>query len=125
MASNANAQRLTAAEGRALLAKKKPSKYHAKRVYVDGIGFASQREANRYCELKLLAKLGKVSDLQMQKAFEVTLNGVRCFKWLADFYYLDAKCARVIEDAKGFPTPVYKLKKKIIEAVYKIQIVEV
>lgn len=41
------------------------SKYHSRRVSVDGIVFDSQREAQRYCELKLLEKKGKISQLAL------------------------------------------------------------
>ena len=48
------------------------------------------------------------------------------FTYYADFRYLDAETGRtVVEDVKGVATPVYKIKKKIIEASYRIEIVEI
>lgn len=37
----------------------------------------------------------------------------------------DERGARIVEDVKGFKTPVYRLKKKLVEALYGIQIREV
>jgi hypothetical protein len=60
--------RMTAAEYRADSAKpKKPSKYRNVPVTVDGIRFASKREAAYYCELKLREKAGEVSGLSLQR----------------------------------------------------------
>ena len=45
-------------------------------------------------------------------------------KYYADFKYTkDGK--QVYEDSKGVRTAIYRLKKKIVEAVYNIKIVEV
>ena len=36
------------------------SKYHNKKVIIDGIKFDSKKEANRYQELKLMQRAGKI-----------------------------------------------------------------
>lgn len=41
----------------------KKSKYHAKKVEVNGITFDSKKEAKRYEELKLLERCGAIKDL--------------------------------------------------------------
>lgn len=119
----------------------RPSKYHAVRTTVDGITFASKKEAKRYQELKLLEKAGEIWDLELQPTFrlmvpvqstlltkapmEATLIDVGCYK--ADFAYYDKRRRkyRTVEDVKGMKTPVYRLKKKIVEAIYGIEIREV
>lgn len=95
----------------------KISKYSAIRTEVDGITFASKREAARYQELKLLQRGGMISNLELQPVFPIIINGVRCGKYIADFAYFDG-AARITEDVKGMKTPVYRLKKKIVEALY-------
>ena len=45
------------------------SKYKNKRTAIDGINFASKKEARRYQELKLLKACGKVKSFEIQKAF--------------------------------------------------------
>ena len=48
------------------------SKYHnIKTTTSDGITHDSIKEANRWCELKLLERAGKITDLQRQVPFEL------------------------------------------------------
>jgi hypothetical protein len=107
------------------------SKYGNKAVAVDGIMFASKREAKRYKELYLLLKCGKISALELQKKFVLQppykKNGksIREIAYVADFVYFDKVRNKVIvEDAKGYRTDVYKLKKKMLEFVYPELIIE-
>ncbi len=111
--------------GIALPKGKKPgrSKYGAVKTVVDNITFASKKEAARYGVLKVMLANGEICDLQLQPEFPLIINGVKCGKYLADFSFL-AMGKRVIEDCKGMKTPVYRLKKKIVEALYNISILE-
>ncbi len=102
------------------------SKYGNVKTVIDGIAFASKKEAKRYGELKLLQHAGKIDSLTCQVPFEVRLNGEKICVYVADFRYLDLETTGyVIEDVKGMRTPVYKLKKKLVEAQYGIVIVEI
>lgn len=105
-------------------------KYRAVPTIVDGIRFDSKKEALRYGELKLLEKAGEIRDLRLQPAFEIVINGIKVCTYKADFSYkfkghIDGRHPAVIEDVKGFKTPVYRLKKKLVEATYGIIITEV
>ena len=101
------------------------SKYRAIPTLVDGIRFASRRESLRYMELKLLACAGEISGLELQPVFPLLVDGVKVGRYLADFRYYRKDGELVIEDSKGFKTPVYRLKKRIVEAQYGIQVQEV
>jgi hypothetical protein len=102
------------------------SKYRAIPTRVDGVRFASKAEASRFVELKLLEKAGKIQDLELQPSFQIEVNGHRVCVYKADFAYRDgATWERVIEDVKGMRTPVYRLKKKLVEAQYGVTITEV
>ena len=102
------------------------SKYNAIKTEVDGYIFASRREAARYSELRILEKAGEIIDLELQPHYPCTVNGKLICKYIADFRYTSVKRGNVvIEDAKGFKTPVYRLKKKMVEAIYNIIIIEV
>jgi hypothetical protein len=104
------------------------SKYGAQAVVIDGIRFASKREARRYAELKLLAKAGEISGLELQFKMPFSLDDTIIFTYVADFTYTRYRLARwerVVEDVKGFKTPLYKLKKRLIESQYKLEIREV
>lgn len=89
------------------------NKYNAQPTVIDGIRFASKKEANRYCELKLLERAGKIKNLELQPRFKLHAGIV----YIGDFAYLeDGKT--IIEDTKGVETAVFKLKKKLFEADY-------
>lgn len=95
-----------------------PSKYRAKPKIVNGIRFASQREAKRYSELKLLERLGEIHDLQLQPRFPLKVDGSLVCTYVADFSYRNAKdSAWIIEDSKGFRTEAYKIKAKLLKAL--------
>jgi len=99
------------------------TKYKAQPIILDGIRFASKREAIRYQQLKLLEKAGKISLLQLQPRFDIIINGIKVGFYKADFKYeQDGKI--IIEDCKGYRTPIYRLKKKLVQALYGITICE-
>jgi hypothetical protein len=102
------------------------SKYGAVRTTVDGITFASKAEASRYTQLKLLAKAGHISSLRLQPRYPLTINGTVVGTYVADFAFLDERTGKlVVEDVKGYATPVYKLKRRLVKALYGIEITEV
>ena len=103
----------------------KRNKFGAKKTEVDGITFASQKEARRYSELVLLLKAKKIENLALQVPFLITINGLKICKYLADFTYVDNKGVFHVEDVKGMRTPLYKLKKRMVEATYPVKIEEV
>mgnify|MGYP001599522917 FL=1 len=102
----------------------KPSKYHAVPTVVDGIRFASKREAAAYSELKLLEKVGAVANVELQPRYEIEVNGRKICDYVADFRYLDGgKFGKLtVADAKGFQTPVFRLKRKLMSAVFGIEV---
>ena len=108
-------------------------KYHNKKILLDGIVFDSKKEAKRYNELRLLEKGKIISNLELQKIFELQPKYVNCIgqhiraiTYIADFYYFDKVYNKwVVEDTKGFKTEVYKIKKKLFEYKYNLIIKEI
>ena len=100
------------------------NKFNAKKTEVDGIVFDSKAEAKRYTELKLLEKANVISDLRLQPKFDCVVNGKKICTYRADFDYYEAD-KYVCEDVKGFKTPVYRLKKKLVEALFEVIIIEI
>jgi hypothetical protein len=99
------------------------SKYGNKKTVVDGIKFDSMAEATRYSVLKILQASGLISSLRLQVPYAITVNGRKICRYVADFVYIeDGK--EVVEDVKGMKTPVYNLKKKLMEAVFGVVILE-
>ena len=96
-------------------------KYNARRTVVDGISFASAKEARRYGELKLLERAGQISELKLQVRYKL----VQTVTYVADFEYFDTKKkTRVTEDVKGMRTAVYNRKKKLMKQQHGIEILE-
>lgn len=105
------------------------SKYNARKTVIDGIQFDSAKEAKRYTRLRALEDEGKIQHLRLQVPFELVpsfeCDGVkyRGMKYVADFVYVrDGKV--VVEDCKGFKTPEYKMKKKLMAYINHINIEE-
>jgi hypothetical protein len=102
------------------------SKYGNRRTMVDGIEFASAKEARRYMDLRLLEKARLIEDLQMQRRYRLEVNGYLICSYVCDFSYWDNASRRLVtEDTKGFRTPAYRLKKKLMKAIYGIDIQEI
>ncbi len=104
------------------------NKYGNRKVVIDGIEFMSQKEGNRYCELKLMQKAKMISNLQLQPKFMLQegfkKNGKKyqAITYIADFMYFDNIEKRtIVEDVKSeaTKTDVYKIKKKLFEYKYK------
>jgi hypothetical protein len=103
------------------------SKYGSKKTEIDGIKFASKKEARRYEELKIMVEAKKIEDLQMQKAFVLqerfeekrSKKVIRPITYISDFFYYDKeKGWYVVEDVKGMKTEVYNIKKKLFRKKY-------
>lgn len=106
------------------------SKYGAVKTQVDGITFASKREAARYVELKALEKAGHISDLRLQPSYELVpaifLDGKkqRPVRYLADFRYVDHLGETIVEDVKGHKTREYQLKRRLMKFLLGIEVKE-
>jgi hypothetical protein len=98
-------------------------KYRATPTEVDGIRFASKGEANRYKDLRLMQDAGAISDLGLQPRFSLVVNGVKVGTYVADFVYREDG-QEVYEDFKGMITPVYRMKKKLVLALFGVTIRE-
>lgn len=104
---------LSLSEGRKLLQKQgKPSKWRNKRCEYDGIKFQSHRERDRYIDLRVMERLGEISNLRLQVAFDLHVLGKRITEYRADFTYDDKDGEFTVEDAKGAPTPEFLIKEK-------------
>lgn len=107
------------------------NKYKSRKVKVGGMVFDSRKEYIRYCELLLMQRAGKISDLQRQVKFELIPsqkeNGKvveRACTYIADFVY-EENGKKVVEDTKGFKTKDYVIKRKLMMYTHGIRIKEV
>ena len=121
---------------------RKTTKYRSKKVTIDGICFDSKKEANRFCELRILEKAGEIHNLQRQVKYVLipaqrepdtigARGGVKKGKlierecsYMADFVY-EENGETVVEDTKGFRTTEYIIKRKLMLKVHGIRIREI
>lgn len=129
---------------------KKQSKYFSRKVTVNGVEFSSQKEANRYCELRLLERAGKIKNLKIQVPFIIIPTQYENYirytpkrktpkkakrvvekmaKYIADFTYDTDDGEYVVEDAKGYKDSVayelFVLKRKLMYLVHGIRVKEI
>ncbi len=102
--------------------KMKPSKYRNEKTEVDGITFHSKKEAARYQELLLLKQAKQIGALVLQPRFNLIVSGIRICTYIAAFQYIELNrlghMVQIVEDVKGMRTPVYRIKRKLFEALY-------
>ena len=98
-------------------------KYGNIKCTYNGIKFDSKGERDRYKVLELEQKAGDVSDLKTQVKFPIIIEGVKVCTYIADFtYYRKSEPNLIVEDYKGVITGLFTLKKKLMKAVYKIDV---
>lgn len=95
---------------------------NARRTKAGGVTFHSEKEAARWQELRLLERGGVITNLKRQVAIRLegrdglirTPTG-RPMTYRADFTYRE-NGVEIIEDVKGYPTEIYRLKRAILAA---------
>lgn len=112
--------------------RRKSHKYNAIPTELNGVKFASRKEARFAQQLDLLIKAGIVSHYDTQPSYELQPSykqgdkTIRSIRYVADFkvFYADGRVE--IIDCKGVKTPVYLIKKKMFEYKYPgLRIIEV
>lgn len=90
--------------------------------------FASKKELQRWAHLRLGVRAGLYSHLRVQPEFPIVINGMKICTYRADFQYTDLQQKKmIVEDVKGSANPkhldpVFKLKMKMVRAVYGLEI---
>lgn len=129
--------------------KRSYNKYGNRKITRDGETFDSAKEYRRYNELLLLERAGAIRGLERQVAFELIpaqyeevctgeyykrgdrkgepkmkqICVEKAVTYYADFVYFEGD-EKIVEDAKGFMTPEYKIKKKLLLYLFGIKIRE-
>ena len=101
------------------------AKYNNIKTTINGHKFDSKKEANRYLELREMEIRGEISELELQVKYPLTANGKIVCSYICDFrYVMKGVITYTIEDVKGVKTPLYRLKNKLMKAIYGITILE-
>lgn len=108
---------------------KKRSKYGNKKTVYKGEEYDSRREADHARTLDTtrhaVQDAERVVEVRRQVPFPVIVSKKRICVYVADFVVGYADGREEVVDVKGFRTDIYKLKKKLVEAIYKIKIKEI
>lgn len=88
---------------------------------VDGVKFQSKKEARYYQDLLLAKRSGDLLFFLRQAPLHLP-GGVR---YVVDFIEFWKSNEVRFVDVKGVKTPMYKVKKRLVEATYPITIIEV
>lgn len=94
------------------------TKYRNKPTTLDGITFHSMREAAYYADLRLQERAGEIRQLELQPKFPCVVNGIKVCTYIADFRYREKNGRLRVIDVKGMVTPMFRIKKKLVEAIY-------
>ena len=129
------------------------NKYGAKKIKDPATGyvFDSKKEFIRWCELRILERAGKISDLQWQVKFELIpsqrKDSTEVYKagpqkglpkpgeviekpctYIADFVYIE-NGKKIVEDTKGYRKgaayDLFVIKRKLMLLVHGIRVKEV
>lgn len=112
------------------------NKYGAKKVVIDGEVFDSRKEYHRWCDLRLLERAGKISDLKRQVKYtlipaqrdEAGKLIEREVSYYADFVYKNANGSVIVEDTKGYKRgaayQLFSIKRKLMLYLFCIRVKE-
>jgi len=99
------------------------SKYKNIKIKIDNITFDSKLEGKHYSDLKLLVRAGAIKDLELQPRYDLIINDVKIGFYKADFRFFDIKENRErVIDSKGVDTVVSMLKRKMVKAIYGVDV---
>lgn len=127
------------------------TKYHARKVTVGDVTYDSQKEFNRWCDLKSLERAGLISGLQRQvkyvliptqrEAYERYGKSGRRLKdgekvlerecaYIADFTYMDNTTRKlIVEDVKGYQKgkayDLFVIKRKLMLERFGVRVHEI
>lgn len=113
-----------------IVTKSKSSKFNNVKVDIDGHTFDSKKEAEFYGQLKIKKNAGLIKDFQMQVRYDIIVNSIMIGKYFLDFLvenndgsieYIDIK-GKDSKTNKFIKTGVFALKKRLVEAIYGINI---
>lgn len=103
---------------------KKKSKFRNKVVHTEDGKFDSIEEHKRFLHLRLLERAGEIRELKRQVRYRLEAGGIHISDYVADFVYLSHDGLLVVEDSKGFITPEYRQKRRLMKEILGITILE-
>lgn len=106
----------------------KYANYNKRKVKAEAFGhkWDSEFELTRYKELRFLAGVGLITDLECQPSFPLIVKQKKIGKYTADFRYKIASSGKIIvEDIKTVMTAgeaAFRLRIKLVDALHSVQV---
>lgn len=94
------------------------NKFGATRCEYDGIRYDSKMEAAYAMQLDALKSGGGIKDWRRQVTIPLDVNGKHVCNYRVDFEVEHNDGHKELIEVKGFETPVWQLKWKLLEAIY-------
>lgn len=105
------------------------NKFGAKKTVYNGVTYDSKKEAHRRFHLDCLAKKGDIVKIEDQPVFDIVINDTKVCKYKADFRVTYKDGSVEVEDVKGLKKgaayQIFRLKKKLVKAIYNVDIIEI
>mgnify|MGYP003610111732 CR=1 FL=1 len=108
--------------------KPKKSKYKSVKCEHFGVKLDSLKEKRQYIKYLHQQSIGEILSIKLQPKYDLIVNGIKIGFYKADFEIELADKSIQVIDVKSEMTrklPVYRLKKKMIKAIYNIDIIEI
>lgn len=97
---------------------RKGNKYSNTPQTYNGRNYHSKKEAQYAFDLDLLVKAGEVLDWSPQFKLSLDVNGIHICNYFVDFWVLPKGGGEELHEVKGFETDVWRMKWKLVEALY-------
>jgi len=96
----------------------KSNKYGARKTEYNGVMYDSKRESEYARELDLRVRAHDILSWQRQVKYPMIVKDIKITTYVADFVITHNNGHIEIVDIKGVETPVFKLKAKLLKALY-------
>ena len=103
---------------KAMYLQKSGNKYHAKSTIYDGVSYHSKFEAAYAESLDLALKAGDIKSWERQVKLELKVNDMLIANYYLDFIVHHNDGSREFTETKGFETPEWQMKWRILEATF-------
>jgi len=94
------------------------SKFRNKRTEYNGHIYDSKGEAELAAELDIRQKAGEIKSWERQVSYKLVVHGVVICTHRVDFVITHHNNTREAVEYKGYATALWKLKRKLFEAIY-------
>lgn len=97
---------------------KSGAKYHSETSQVNGVTYQSKFEAAYAQELDLRVRAREIVSWERQIKCEIVIDGIKICTYWVDFLVHYPNGDKELVETKGFETDLWKIKRKLLEAVW-------